>query len=317
MKRSWCGIVAVLVLIGSAVPASAQVLVSTMNGGSLNQGRVRLYDSFGTLVNANFISAIGNAAFGSLVLSGNELLVSRRSAIDKYDPTTGALITSNFVSGLNGAWSFGISGSSLYTANQGGNSVGKYDATTGAAIDAAFVPSITRPYAVTESGGRLYVAYESLSTTAGAVAVYDSNTGAAINTSLVTGLDRPHGVLLSGGMLYVSQYNGAIGVFDPFTGSTLNSNFLTTPASTLLLDMVPSGSNLFVATGASGAVAQYDFTSGAPINTSFITVAGLEVRGLAIVPEPAALGLVALVPVLLVWRRRAACRGAGGTCGDR
>ena len=97
---------------------------------------------------------------------------------------------------------------------------------------------------------------------------YNGVTGAAINASLVTGLSNPYGLALSGENLYVGSLgSGRIGQYTVL-GTTVNSTLITVAGPVAL---AISGNMLYAASPNTANVAQFNATTGALINGSFIT----------------------------------------------
>jgi hypothetical protein len=102
---------------------------------------------------------------------------------------------------------------------------------------------------------------------------YDSTTGAAINATFITpGFGGPASLALSGNDLYVASNNTpnvTVRTYDATSGSLNNASFITVPTQptgSFALD----GSYMFVSYSG-GNVGKFDITTGAAINSAFIT----------------------------------------------
>jgi hypothetical protein len=113
------------------------------------------------------------------------------------------------------------------------------------------------------------------------VAAYSSTSGALLNPTFITMSGDPINITVAGSTLFVSNYNGVVGEYTT-SGATVNSSFISVANPTDELgSMVVIGSNLFLADYTAGVVGEYNATTGATINASFISDNG--VFGLAAV----------------------------------
>jgi hypothetical protein len=97
--------------------------------------------------------------------------------------------------------------------------------------------------------------------------------------------------------LFVTNFGGTVGEYNMVSGAAVNSGLvtgLTSPRPIALL-----GGNLFV--GSAGQLGQYS-ASGAAINPALVSP--LTASGLAVVPEPSSLMLLAGAGGLAGLRRR-------------
>jgi len=111
------------------------------------------------------------------------------------------------------------------------------------------------------------------------VGEYNGASGAPVNTNFIGGLDAPTQMALSGDVLFVANYgNGTIGEYNATTGAAINPSFIT--GINGATGIAVSGNNLYVSNQTSsssspmfipGTVSEYDATTGAAINASFIT----------------------------------------------
>jgi hypothetical protein len=144
----------------------------------------------------------------------------------------------------------------LYSTNGVYGPVAKWDSTTGALITPSLLDTtgltIVAVNSVAVSAGKIWAAYAwGPFNSLGAVGVWDANTGAQINATLVSGISFPQGIAVYGGKLYVALALGPAGYVN----------------------------------GGLGTIAEYDATTGAPINTQLVS--GLNnPYALAIVAPP-------------------------------
>ena len=117
---------------------------------------------------------------------------------------------------------------------------------------------------------------------------YNAVTGATINAALVNGLSAiPQGLAVSNSHIFVSSTNGStgsntgsVGAHDAATGSPMNANLVSGYLARGLA--VDSNDDLFVTNVYSHTVGEYDATTGALINPTFIGSQGLlDPTGLA------------------------------------
>jgi WD40 repeat protein len=184
------GIVPILVAsVGlAAALAQAQQTLFVASEDYLRPSYVGAYDAAtGATINANFIPApaAGSGAH-ALALDGNNHLfitASLNGSVGVFDATTGATINATLVNGqgLDNPESVALDGNNhllvgSFRGIQGTATVGKYDATTGATIDASFISGLSDPrHVVFDGHNRLFVA--DIITNASSVRVYDSTTG--------------------------------------------------------------------------------------------------------------------------------------------
>jgi WD40 repeat protein len=195
--------------------------------------------------------------------------------VGKYN-LDGTTVNASLISGLNSPWGLALSGNNLYVSGGGFNGfVGEYDASTGAAINTSLVLGLSQyPEPLLLSGNNLYV----VSSNAGFIGLYDATTGAAINPSLVTGLSYPEGIAISGNTLYlpsqIQDVFGQINKYDATTGAPISVPFIQGFPSTALQvpeGLLISGNILYVADSIGNTIGEYDATTGAVINASFIS----------------------------------------------
>lgn len=266
---------AVLLAVGAPIgTAQGQVYLTTLDPVGHTQALSSYDPTTGAFINtlatnSTLVQATTGSEFytaNGLTLSGGTLYASGSGfgiggsfgTVTQYDPATGAqigatpLVSGVFgTTGLNNPQGITITGNTLYVANFGNNKIGRYDATTGAPIGTpgswlTFSNGLSGPYALAASGNNLYVA--NATTVVGQVGI-------------TTTTNTP-----------------SVGIVDITTGvySTLipTAGLLGAPTS-----LITSGNNLYVANH--GTIEIFDSTTGALLNSSFIT--GLtKVRGLAI-----------------------------------
>jgi hypothetical protein len=169
----------------------------------------------------------------------------------------------------------------IYVAQETAGEVSTYSAFSGALFNAEFISGIPVPRGLTLSGGNLYVSGHN-------VAQYNIANGTTINSTLITGVQESQQVAVGTNNLYVT--NTAV------SGGVEEYTLTGTPVATPLIavngangngtwGVALSGNDLFVAiTGpivnghweaGAGSVAEYNATTGALIDASFIT--GLNV----------------------------------------
>jgi WD40 repeat protein len=197
-----------------------------------------------------------------------QLYVSQESSgiVSEYNLSTGKLINANFITGLTQPNALVLSGNDLLVANAGG-SVGKYNATTGAAISQSFITGTDFvPVGLALSGDDLLVA----SSGSGTIGKYNVRTGKAIRASFITGL--PLGGTLGLGVLGRGLYVGItnesqVAKYVVTTGKHIGSVSVTSAYGIAFLPgIVLAGS-----ADSSGTIGEYNASTGATINASFIT----------------------------------------------
>lgn len=218
------------------------------------QSSVSDYKANGVAIHTNFAATPDN---GGLLVSGDILYVPNvntttdQYVIAAYNAKSGALINLNFFgypAGVTaGPAGMVLSGNYIYVANYELNSISRIDATTGEG-DAYFI----------EGGNTVPLAY-------------------------------PYAVAIKGSVLYVSNnYLNAnddvyISTYDVTTGTLINANFIQI-ATGGLYGLAVKDNHLFVSIydGSPPRGAEYNATTGALINNSFVTTVG-EPWGLAVV----------------------------------
>ena len=163
----------------------------------------------------------------------------------------------------------------IYETNNGPKTVGKFN------LDGSLVsnPLLTvsgaaPPLGIAVSGNNLYVAQI---TTTNSIGLYNATTGATTNANFVTGLNSPIGMTVSGSNLYVANFGGnTIGEYNATTGATVSASLLIGGLLNQPFGLATFGGNLYVSnaandTAGAGTVQVYNATSGAVVNTSFIT----------------------------------------------
>jgi hypothetical protein len=222
------------------------------------------------------LAVLGVLAAG-LPARGDVIFVTNyyTGTIGEYDAATGAVVKSTFASGLNGPQDVAVAGSNLLVSTTGNARIAALDLTTGALVTNSFITGNSEGLAV--SGSDLFVT----DAPPGYVYEYNSATGAKIGVIYFEEASGsyPEFDTVANGTLYVTnEDNGTIQTFDATSATAgWSASGLTTPYG-----IVVSGSNLFVAeAGSANKVAEYDATTGALINASFIT--GLNApEGLAV-----------------------------------
>jgi glutamine cyclotransferase len=290
MKKTIIAITLLTGFISSLENSKASVLYVTDNGA----GVVGTYDSItGSAINSAFITGIGGPT--GIAFDGNQLYVGHDNGyVGQYNLTTGAAVNSTLISGLNSVNGLAVLDNNLFYANWGNSTFGKFDLTTLNKIGSYSV-SQYRAFGLAIYGDTLLAAGRS------GIGQYNTSTGAQIK-----GIDSSgpvNGIAVAGNYLYAA-YNtlGTIGRFNLADG-TGSYNFITglnTPRGVAI-----DGNNLFVSSGTS--IAQYNATTGATINSSFISGLNIPVY-IAIVPEPSTYALFGLGALALVvaYRRKAA-----------
>ena len=298
--------IAALVLVSPPF-AAAQIVVTNNNGSGLlaSTGTIGEYNVDGTTVNAALLSGLDVPK--GIAVSGANLFVVE-SGIDHIGEYTiaGAPVNPVVTDGAAFPTSLALAGTNLYVASVLGSVVGKFT-TFGATVNDSLITDfngdvnngpLATGIAVSADGSRLFIANNGDNT----IGDYDSVTGATINAALVTGLNHPTGLAISGNSLYVANSgNGTIGKYN-LDGTPVNPSFITGLSNPL--DLADFGGNLYVVNNGTNSIGEYDATTGATINTALIS--GLnDPQGIAIVPEPATLTLVATGTLgLLGFRRR-------------
>lgn len=223
---------------------------------------------------------------------GGEFLGS----LDRYS-ISGGTSQKGLIPSLGVPRGLAVSGSNLFISD--GNGIHKYD-TSGHLITTSFTAAKFDTYrlAVSSDGSHLFVAG------ADSIGEYDTTTGTTINDTFITGLDNPYAISISGSKIYVANFgNGTNGSIGEYTsdGTPINTALIT--GLTQLYDVADYGGKLFTVDYIDGLVGEYDDTSGASINPSFIT--GLSgPLAIVAVPEPATWTLLTIAAILLSVRRR-------------
>ena len=157
----------------------------------------------------------------------------------------------------------------LYLADFGENQIRTFNAATGAETQIGFANAagLGSPYGLALNAGVLYVANYGGNT----VTAYNAATGATVTSGFTapTGLNRPIGLAVNATTLYVANAgNGTLVAFNLATGTPVFAVAgLTSPRGVALF-----GNDLFVANGGSAnTVGEYNATTGAVINASFVT----------------------------------------------
>lgn len=235
-------------------------------------------DAAGNVYAANS-GTYGANAISKIVLSGTTATVSRFS--------TGPAST-------NTPWDVVVSGSYLYVSDASNKRVVRcnLDGTGGGTVVGGTLAAATRGLAVinhdvyVDSGSSVYQILNADSATPGTATVF------ATSTSALSGLAT------DGTDFYAT--NGATLLLK---GTTALSTLATHAASGLQAVAYSSDGNLFVVDANQANIYEYNATTGALVHT-FSPGSGQTFYGIAVVPEPAMLTLLALGSVLFLRRSR-------------
>jgi len=160
--------------------------------------------------------------------------------------------------------SAGAARAQVYVVSGINNNVGTYDPVTGATLNANLITGLSGPDAITIARGSVYVA----TNTPDATNRY-SLTGASLATPFISGYGAD--LEITGNDVFMPTFFQTVGKFTS-SGTVVNDTFITSPA---LLDhpgdIIRSGNTLYITVEGNGSVATYNATTGAVINTSFIT----------------------------------------------
>jgi hypothetical protein len=301
---------AAALILALPLVVGAQIFVTNNNGSTsrVSRGTVGEYNLDGSAVNTPLLSGLPGP--NGVAVSGARLFLVETATdhVDEYSTDVGSpgLVVAE---GPLSPTKLALVGTNLYVVSVLG-SVGKYT-TFGATVNDSLITDfngdvnngpLATGIAVSADGSRLFVANNGDNT----IGDYNSATGAAINAALVAGLNHPTGLAISGNSLYVANSgNGTIGKYN-LDGTPVNPAFITGLSNPL--DLTAFGGNIYVVNNGTNSIGEYDAATGAAINAALIT--GLnDPQGIAVVPEPAALALFAAgAAILLVTRRRFACR---------
>ena len=225
-----------------------------------------------------------------------EIYVSQygNGTVGEYDANNGQAINASLVTGIPGAYGLAISSNNLYISNSDDTpfTVGEYNATTGVAINTNFLTTdsgLDNPGGMTISGNSLYVTNGWAGGSLG-VGVYDATTGALSQSFSFYGGTEPVSVAVSGNNLYVANVGFEPNVNEYNMADTIGPNGFLGDAATIAYfggfenpqSLLLSGNILYIADTESGAVGEYDATTGEAINSSFISLnspSGLALLG--------------------------------------
>ncbi len=151
------------------------------------------------------------------------------------------------------------------TLGSASEAVSEYNAATGALINPSFITGLGFSPTVAVSGSDVYVVQNYNGSTIGE---YNAVTGALLNSSFVSGLQFPDGMIVSGTNLFVTEATGAVAEFNANTGvaeQTFSSDHINGVGATVY------GNTLYAdVNGGGGYVAEFNATTGALINPTFI-----------------------------------------------
>ncbi|MEO6847883.1 MAG: PEP-CTERM sorting domain-containing protein [Chthoniobacterales bacterium] len=155
----------------------------------------------------------------------------------------------------------------IFVSNSDAGTIGKYNA-DGSVVNASYITTGANPYGLALDGTDLYVANLGNSK----VGKYNGATGATINASLISVGAAPYGLTVGGGYVYVAFYGindvarfttaGTGGIDLVFHGALSNPRGVAIDIANNLL---------YVANFGSGKIGEYNLTTGASINTDFVT----------------------------------------------
>jgi len=275
--NTWAAGPALAIPVQNAAAAVINNTIYLMGGQTASGQAMTTAEALTTAVNSPVVgpsittqpasetAAVGQSATFTVVATGS-------SALTYQWYFNGAVI--------GGATSSGFTISSVSSAN--------YGAYTVIVTDSA--GSVTSNPASLSQPPIIFVANSS----AGTIGAYNRD-GTVINASLISGLTNPGDIVVSGPNLFVvNQYSGTSVIGEYTTsGATVYATLITSPYGSGAggVHIALSGSNLFIANGISGTVAEYT-TSGALVNPSLIT--GINTNAIAVsgsnlfvsVPQP-------------------------------
>ncbi len=282
-------------LLSPFVAAKADIVVTSSYSGNT----IGVYDpGTGAVANPALakLSVSGVNAGVAVDLASSRVFISNinSSAVYVLDFNTGSVISNNFLAGVSRPDELLLDGSGkIYVSNFNSGSVGVYDATTGAAIKTQLVSGVSEPSGLAvDKAGYLYVA----SYGSGTIGKYIASTGQAVNANYISGIGgAPNGMTLDQfGNIYVTRnLASSVAKFDS-SGKLINSTFIANLGAPTDITIDSQG-HLFVASAA--GIGEYDSSTGAAINASFVTT-GSPNWIVAAVPEPSSVALVALSALL-------------------
>jgi len=109
---------------------------------------------------------------------------------------------------------------------------------------------------------------------AGSVSQYNINGYTNNGLFISSGLSYPAGIAISGNNLYIVNVNtGTIGVYNAYSGSVINADFIGGLNSPFGIAISDDGTTLYVANGGNNTIGVYDVTgtTSVTINANFIT----------------------------------------------
>ena len=156
--------------------------------------------------------------------------------------------------------------------------VGAYDATTGGTINASLVTGLSGGHAINVLGSSMFISNWNASP--GNISQYNVNSGATISSPLISGVRQAGGLLISGSSLLASTASNANPAqINEYTtaGSAVAVPFITFASGSMPYGIAEANNILYVAlvnsvsTPGQGVIAEYNATTGALIDGSFIT----------------------------------------------
>lgn len=265
--------------VGMAIGPDGNLYIGENGDGSTFAPRISKYEPATLTLSTVYPFASFDVFPGSLVFQGNDLLIGRNPF-------------------------FGNTGAVVKLANATGGALAISNYTSGGSLASS-------PGVALAADGQLYVSDQNYnfgtSIASGPVKRFDAS-GAYVAELIAdgaSGLAGPSGLLIDGTTLYTASYmNGVILQTDLGTGTTSTFGTTGSPFEAGALALLGNGDLLMGSiSGTTGNI--YQFGSDGTLVGTFASGLG-EIGGIAVVPEPAALGgiLSALVLVWSLMRRR-------------
>lgn len=155
----------------------------------------------------------------------------------------------------------------IYAGGAQSTYIGEYNF-NGSTVNANLISTAYEPWNLEIFGTTLYSCNHD-----GSLGVYNLD-GTVVSTNFLVG-GGAFDVALSGTTLYATAYSSYVSTYNASTGAQINPHFIVLNPDTNVTytdtGIAISGNHLFVAEGAPGIIEEYDATTGALIQSNFIT----------------------------------------------